>query len=243
MARLLGPDGGSRMAILPTGAPAASRTGVVYANAAGSALADILAYQPANPTVPGAAIAGSVVTTDAYGMLPLWWWPDGVDVVWISVNGGPVVAINADYDARLDVVETGVQTKADAALVAAKAYTDATVSNVADALIPVTAPLISTPLAAGAVFTSAPLSGYWLGHPAQHRAVIRLTATSDVTYTLTVDSSIDGIAWAQQNSYTPTLVAALWTVDVTVDPTNRYVRFVVTAGGAQSALSVKAVFS
>jgi hypothetical protein len=103
------------MAILPSGAPAASRTGIVYANAAGTVLADILAYQPGNPTVPGAAIAGSVVTTDAYGMLPLFWWPDSVDVVWISVNGGPITAINADYDARLDAVETSLTAKANAA--------------------------------------------------------------------------------------------------------------------------------
>lgn len=104
MARLFGPDMGSRLVVLPSGYRGAGLIGTVYSNAGGTVLADILAYQPSNPTVPGAAIVGSVITTDAYGLLPLFWFPDSVDIVWISVNGGPVTPINADYDTRLDAI-------------------------------------------------------------------------------------------------------------------------------------------
>lgn len=110
MARLLGPDMGSRMVILPSGARGNGLNGTVYADAAGTVLADILAYQPTVPGTPGAAITGSVVTTDAFGMLPLWWFPDGVDVLWVTVNNGPLVPINADYDARMDALGTRVTT-------------------------------------------------------------------------------------------------------------------------------------
>lgn len=113
MARLLGPDGGSRMVILPSGVPAATKVGTVYTDSAGTVLADILAYQPANPTVPGAALAGSQVTTDAYGMLPLFWFPDGlIDRLWISVASGPLTPIDSDYNGRLDTAEAAISGKA-----------------------------------------------------------------------------------------------------------------------------------
>lgn len=102
VARLIGPDMGSRAVFLPNGRPAPGKTGVVYADQAGTVTADIAAYQPGNPTVPGAAIPGSIVTVDSAGLLPLVWFPDGVDRLYVSVNGGPVVPIDADYNARLD---------------------------------------------------------------------------------------------------------------------------------------------
>lgn len=103
MARLLGPDMGSRAAFLPTGAPAAGKAGTVYADPAGTTPADIAAYQPGNPGTPGLVISGSVVVLDDYGLLPLIWFPPGlVDRVWISVNGGPLVPIDADNNARAD---------------------------------------------------------------------------------------------------------------------------------------------
>lgn len=103
MARLLGPDMGSRAVFLPSGAPAAGKTGVVYANAAGTVLAGIATYNGTGTV--GATIPGSVVTVDASGLLPKFWFPDGVDVLWITVNGGPVVPINADYDPRIDQLQ------------------------------------------------------------------------------------------------------------------------------------------
>lgn len=107
MARLIGPDMGSRAVFLPNGRPAEGRTGVVFADGAATTIADIAAYQPGDPTVPGAVIPGSIVTVDANGLLPLFWFPlDGTDRLWVSVNGGPVVPIDADYGARLDRVES-----------------------------------------------------------------------------------------------------------------------------------------
>jgi hypothetical protein len=102
VARLVGPDLAYRAVFLPSGAPAAGRTGTVYANSAGTVLADILAFQPSAPTTPGAAITGSRLTTDTYGLLPLFWFPDGLDQVWVSVNGGPLVAVGASTDERFD---------------------------------------------------------------------------------------------------------------------------------------------
>jgi hypothetical protein len=102
VARLVGPDLAYRAVFLPSGAPATGRTGTVYANAAGTVLADILAFQPSAPSTPGAAIAGSQVTCDTYGLLPQFWFPDGLDQVYISVNGGPLVAVGASTDERFD---------------------------------------------------------------------------------------------------------------------------------------------
>jgi hypothetical protein len=96
---------GSRMVYLPAGNPAANLSGIVYTSPSGTVLADILAFQPGNPDVPGAPILGSVVTTNEYGLLPYFWFPENVDRVWISVNGGPPTPIDADYNARLDKLD------------------------------------------------------------------------------------------------------------------------------------------
>jgi hypothetical protein len=99
--RFIGPDAGTRAVFLPSGAPATNKIGTVYSDAAGTVLADIRVYD--GTATPGAAYPGSQVTTDPYGLLPLVWFPDGeVDRLWITVNGGPLVAIDADYNARLD---------------------------------------------------------------------------------------------------------------------------------------------
>ncbi|MEV0726002.1 hypothetical protein AB0I37_24890 [Micromonospora purpureochromogenes] len=102
MARLLGPDAGSRYAYLASGAPAASVPAVVYSDAAGTIPADIRAYDGSE--TPGGTILGSQVTTDADGQLERFWFPDGlVDRVWVSVNGGPVFPADADNNRRLDM--------------------------------------------------------------------------------------------------------------------------------------------
>lgn len=127
MARLLGPDMGSRAVFLPTGAPAVGRIATFYTDATGTVLADIAAYQPGDPETPGAAIAGSQLAVDAYGLLPLLWFPDGVDRIWVTVNGGPLVPIDADFNARIDAAvttaaaEAAARTAADVTLTAAVA--------------------------------------------------------------------------------------------------------------------------
>ena len=94
MARLIGPD--DRLVYRTDGtARAQGLTGVVYSDSGGTQLADIL-------TVDGAPISGSVVTVDAYSLLPLFQFPDGADTVWIRVNGGPLSALYARADDRLD---------------------------------------------------------------------------------------------------------------------------------------------
>ncbi|MEU5939410.1 SGNH/GDSL hydrolase family protein [Micromonospora sp. NPDC047548] len=74
---------------------------MVYSDAAGTVLADIRAYD--GSTAPGAAIGGSTVTLDAYGQLPVFWFPDSaVDRLWVRVGGGPAFPIDADNNGRLD---------------------------------------------------------------------------------------------------------------------------------------------
>jgi hypothetical protein len=109
MARLLGPDANSRLVFIASGGTlraAAGRTATVYTDSTGTVLANIAAYDPDNPGTPGSVITGSVLTVDTYSMLPLFWFPDGVDTVYVTVAGGPLMAVNADYDARLDAASS-----------------------------------------------------------------------------------------------------------------------------------------
>ncbi|MEV1013784.1 hypothetical protein AB0I89_23825 [Micromonospora sp. NPDC049801] len=102
MARLIGPDAGSRQAQhFEDGTPAAEATAVVYANAAGTVLADIRTYD--GSSTPGGAILNSRVITDSYGQLPPFWFPDGADRVWVRIGeDGPVWPVDADNNARFD---------------------------------------------------------------------------------------------------------------------------------------------
>jgi hypothetical protein len=100
--RLVGPDGGVRAVFLPSGAPARGRVGTVYADAAGTVLADILAHDGTD--TPGAPIAGSTLTVDSFGLLPLFWFPENADRVWVTVNDGPLTPVDADNNARIDVL-------------------------------------------------------------------------------------------------------------------------------------------
>lgn len=103
MARLLGPDAGSRLAYLEEGMPAVNAIAVVYANSGGTVLADIRTYDGSE--TPGEVIVGSQVSTDGYGQLPLFWFPDDVDRVWVKVGSdGPVWPVDADNNRRLDQV-------------------------------------------------------------------------------------------------------------------------------------------
>lgn len=106
MASLPFPDAGSRRAEDTAGRPAVAKAAVVYSDAAGTTLATIYADAAG---APGAAVTGSVLTTDAYGFLPLFWGPaSGEDRLYVSVNGGPVWPVDADYNARVDVLAARV---------------------------------------------------------------------------------------------------------------------------------------
>lgn len=102
MARLVGPDEGSREVKTINGGgffkSKASRTATVYTDSGATSLADILTYPG------GVAISGSVVTIDSYSMLPLIQFPDGVDTLYVVVDGGPAWAIYARTDDRLDTL-------------------------------------------------------------------------------------------------------------------------------------------
>jgi hypothetical protein len=102
VARLLFPDAGSRRADDANGKPAPLRVFTVYSDAAGTVLADIAAHDGSG--TPGAVIATSQVTTDAYGYLPRWWGPaDGTDVLYVKdAYGSPVWPVDADNNARID---------------------------------------------------------------------------------------------------------------------------------------------
>ncbi|MFG3418741.1 hypothetical protein [Micromonospora sp. NPDC048063] len=125
MARLIGPDESVRLVYLPDGrARAQGLTATLYADQSGTMLADVL-------TEAGAPIAGSQVTIDAYSKLPLIQYPDGVDVVYATVNGGPLVPLYARLDDRVDQLG---QTVAGVATDVADAATAATAATATAAL-------------------------------------------------------------------------------------------------------------
>lgn len=149
MARLTGPDEASRTVFLTVGAnkgkAAAQGMSVpLYADLALSTPADV---RSTNDQV----IAGTppTLTVDAYSQIPLFKYPDGVDVVYTSINGGPAVPLYARTDDRLDVLDTAVAaaqaTAASASTAAAAAETPAGATAKAnaarDAAIAAAAPL------------------------------------------------------------------------------------------------------
>lgn len=102
MARLIGPDEGSRTVYLRNGLiKAQGRPITLYADAAKTTLANVL-------TFGGAAIPGSVVTIDASSKIPLIQFPDGVDTIWAAVGTGPATPLYARVDDRLDALTTMV---------------------------------------------------------------------------------------------------------------------------------------
>lgn len=76
---------------------AAGGVATIYADASGTQLADI-------QNLDGTSIAGSMLIVDAYSRLPPFLGPDGADTVYISVDNGPVTAVYARADDRLDVL-------------------------------------------------------------------------------------------------------------------------------------------
>lgn len=111
MARLLGPDSNNRLIYQATAGllrSASGKVATVYADAAGTVLANIAAYNPEAPGTPGSVISGSILTVDAFSLLPRFWFPDGVDTVYVTVGGGPLIEMHADYDSRVDTLTAGL---------------------------------------------------------------------------------------------------------------------------------------
>lgn len=124
MARLIGPDEASRTVFLTTG----SNKGKASAQGMSVPLyADLALTTPADVrSTTDQVIAGTppTVTVDAYSQIPLIKYPDGADVVYTSINGGPPTPLYARTDERIDAVATAVtaaQSTADTAGAAAAA--------------------------------------------------------------------------------------------------------------------------
>jgi hypothetical protein len=103
MARLIGPDESCRVVYLTSGtnkgkASAQGMSAPLYLDEALTTLADVL-------STTGDDIAESTVLVDAYSKLPLVQYPDGVDTIYTSINGGPAMALRARFDDRLDALE------------------------------------------------------------------------------------------------------------------------------------------
>lgn len=104
MARALGPDDAYRTVYLPDGRARAKGYPVpLYADEQLTTPADV-------QTTLGDPIAESTVMVDAYSRIPLVLYPDGADVIYTSINGGPPVALYARIDDRLDqAITSGLQ--------------------------------------------------------------------------------------------------------------------------------------
>lgn len=85
-----------------TGRPARGKQGRLFLDAALTVPATIYSDDGGSP---GAVVDGARLTTDQFGMLPLFWGPsDGRDTLWITVNGGPAWPVYAVTDDRLDAL-------------------------------------------------------------------------------------------------------------------------------------------
>jgi peptidoglycan/xylan/chitin deacetylase (PgdA/CDA1 family) len=132
VARLTGPDESCRVVYLVSGAnkgkaAAQGMSAPIYVDQALTTLADIR-------STTDEVIAESTVTVDAYSRIPLFKYPDGVDTVYTSINGGPSVALYARTDDRLDALASaGAATQTTAAGAAQKS------ANLSDLTAPATA--------------------------------------------------------------------------------------------------------
>lgn len=96
MVRYFGPDNGSAYPQLPNGRFAVGRVAQVYADEDGLVPADILSGSRDSQGAPL-----DEVVVDSTGRLNFW-FPDDQPVVWVSVNGGPLVRVTADLQDQLD---------------------------------------------------------------------------------------------------------------------------------------------
>jgi hypothetical protein len=175
MARLLGPDGPTRIALRFERASRqvsglAGKTLTVYSDQACTTLADVLAYQPGSPAVPGAAIAGSVIRAGVDSVLPLFWFPDGeVDTVWARTHDGQVLTLVADVDRRLDGLSSAGRLNVRSFGAAGDGQTNDTAA--------IQAAINAVPTAGGAVYF--PTGQYRVNAPLVLRSNLVLTGDGD----------------------------------------------------------------
>lgn len=94
--RLIGPDEAYRVVFLRDGRARARGYPVpLFADEAASIPADVL-------TLTGEDIPESTVIVDVHSRIPLFQYPPGSDVVYTSINGGPIVPLYARVDDRID---------------------------------------------------------------------------------------------------------------------------------------------
>lgn len=94
--RLIGPDEAYRVVFLQDGRARARGYPVpLFADEAGSIPADVL-------TLTGDDIPESTLIVDVHSRIPLFQYPPGTDVVYTSINGGPIVPLYARVDDRID---------------------------------------------------------------------------------------------------------------------------------------------
>lgn len=105
MARLVGPDEGSRSVysiVADTWRSAGGLDATIYADAGGTTLADIRTHPG------GVAISGSTVRVDSLSRLPLFQYPDGAGTVYVRISGGPILPVTASTSERTTDLETRV---------------------------------------------------------------------------------------------------------------------------------------
>lgn len=104
MARLIGPDEASReVKTIVAGAfrSKAGRPAQLWVDQAATVPADVL-------DLDGSAVSASTVTVDEFSMLPLVQFPDDVDVLFVTCDGGPAWPVYARTDDRLDALAAAV---------------------------------------------------------------------------------------------------------------------------------------
>jgi hypothetical protein len=113
MARLLGPDPSTQLAIrVGRWTPVIPKTysnglATIYTDAAATVPASIAEYNAGAPNTPGAVIPQSQIRLSSESMFPLFWFPDGVDVVYAKMRDGEIFRLVADVDRRLDAIGDG----------------------------------------------------------------------------------------------------------------------------------------
>ncbi|MFY1595485.1 GDSL-type esterase/lipase family protein [Micromonospora sp. WMMD737] len=106
--RLIGPDEAYRVVFLRDGRARARGYSVpLFADEAASIPADVL-------TLSGEDIIDSTLIVDVHSRIPQFQYPVGTDVVYTSINGGPIVPLYARVDDRLDNLAEAVADFQDA---------------------------------------------------------------------------------------------------------------------------------
>ncbi|MFI2650200.1 SGNH/GDSL hydrolase family protein [Micromonospora fulviviridis] len=128
MASRLFPDSGSRYLLRPDGSQASNGVIVYYLDAAAQNRATVYVDRGTTSPAPGDAIVNSQTHLDAYGgQLDFRGPTDDTDVLYATVDGGPVIRIPAAPEPRLRALEAAVGSAASTA------YVDAAVAPAATA--------------------------------------------------------------------------------------------------------------